>query len=257
MVNIKTECTNCKKEIILDKWWYNYRLKRNNNRGIFCSAKCGRIGQAIPPETKEKLSLAIKKACDEGRRNLSPFITVECAQCKKPLTMKRYTYNQKVKRNKRDQFFCSIQCSSTGVKFTEERIEKIRRAQIGIAKPQCGRKGRITSEETRKKISNSRRGIKSTCDWDIVISDAHELGLTNYVVTRKPLPDIIYAENNKLVAIEVEKKTNESDAKRKMLEYENMNGYEKVIIIWHSRGIKRKEWVKTKLDPNWKETVFS
>jgi hypothetical protein len=255
-MEITVKCTTCSKNIKIDEWWYNYRLKRNNNRGIFCSPKCGRSGQSLPKQVKDKISLAVIKACDEGRRNLSPLITVECAQCKKLLTMKRYIHNQKMKRNKRDQFFCSIKCSSTGVKFTEDRIRKIKQKQIGISKPQSGRKGHIVSEETRLKISASRKGIPVKCDWDIVISDLHTRGITNYVITRKPVPDSIYIENGMLVALEVEKKILESDARRKMLYYENMNGYDKVIIVWYSRGIKRKEWVKTKSDPNWKEKAF-
>jgi hypothetical protein len=352
-MEINVKCTTCSKDIIINEWWYNYRLKRNNGRGIFCSKECGQLGKKPTQETRNKLTTALKKSYNEGTRNLSPTITVECSQCNKPLTMKQWEYNHRINRNKRKEIFCSIKCSLTGVKFTEERKEKIGNSQIDKSCPQRGRKNKTLSEEhkkkisetrkrlyqeqghdppivvlicknekckkkfqqlrwiynrrvkeygdgmycsqecyhesrigketpedvkmkisesltgkskphigiprseeTRLKISQSKRGIPVKCDWDIVISDAHERGLESYVITRKPVPDIIYAENNQLVAIEIEKKILESDAKIKMRSYENMNGYNKVIIVWYSRGIKRKEWIKTKTDPNWKEIVF-
>lgn len=197
----------------------------------------------------------------KGVQNPNNYIELTCNSCKKNFLKAQWIYNRTLKKYpNQENWYCSPLCRNRmkfGHKTSDETKEKIRQKQIGISCPQRGRKGRITSEETRKKISNSRKGIKSTCDWDIVISDLHNRGITSYVVTRKPVPDSIYIEDNQLVALEIEKKTNESDAKRKMLYYENMNGYNKVIIVWYSRGIKRKEWTKTKSDPNWKETIFS
>lgn len=257
MITIKIKCTNCNKEIEITEWKYNYRLKRNNNRGVFCSPKCGRSGQSIPSETKEKISLGIKKACDEGRRRgLSPTVSANCATCNKTIIMKRYTYNNKMKRNKRDKLFCSVQCSSTGISPSKETREKIRQTQIGVAAPQRGRKGRKHTEEMRKKMGEARKGIKSICDWDIVTSYMADMNITNYSLTRKPIPDALYVENGMLVAVEVEKKKYEHAARAKMLNYEKSNSYDKVIIVWYSRGIKRKEWIKTKSHPTWKETVF-
>lgn len=256
-MQIKISCTTCRKEFFIEQWAYNYRLKRNNNRGIFCSNRCGSLGKTPSQETRDKLTVALRKSYDEGRRNLSPMVTVECFKCKKPITMKRWEYNHKINRNKRDGLFCSIECGLLGRKLSETTKDKIRQSQIGISYPQRGRTGHLVTETTRLKISQSRIGKHIQTDWDIVDRDLKERGIIKSAITKTVVPDSIFIdEDGLLVAYEVEKKTWENEAKRKMLKYKNMNGYDKVIIVWYSRGIKRKEWSKTKNDLEWKEIIF-
>ena len=247
-MQINVNCTTCGKEIFIDKWWYNYRLKRNNNRGIFCSTKCGRTGQLLSEETKEKVKLSLTKAFVEGRRKgLSPTINVECAHCKKPISMKRYTYNNKMKRNKRDGLFCSILCSSIGRIPSEETKQKLSQSQKGISVLSRGRPGTKVSEETKEKIRKSKLGkINGEQKHHIIIDKELSFRKTDkYAITKGLVPDAIFIEDGKLVALEVEQKAHETNIREKMRMYENRNDYDKVIIVWYSRDGKRlKEWQK-------------
>lgn len=253
----KVNCTTCGKEFFLSEWSYNYRLKRNKGRGVFCSNRCGALGNTPSQETRDKLKVSQRKSYDEGRRNLSPMVTVECLRCKKPITMKRWAYNHKIKKSKRDGLFCSLECSLIGHVTPQETRNKISKSQIGISVLSRGRVGHLVSEATRKKLSQSRIGKHIQTDWDIVDRDLKERGIIKSAITKTVVPDSIFIDKDGLlVAYEVEKKTWENEAKRKMLKYKDMNGYDKIIIVWYSRGVKKKEWSKTKNDFEWKEISF-
>lgn len=246
-MQIKVNCTTCGKDIFIDKWWYNYRLKRNNNRGIFCSPKCGRTGQPLSEETKDKLTVALRKSYDEGRRNLSPIVTIECLRCKKPLTMKRWEYNHRMNRNQRDGLFCSLECSSLDHKTSEETRRKLSQSQKGISVLTRGRPGHTVSEETKEKIRLKKLGNVNGQKHHIIIDKELSFRKTDkYAITKGLVPDAIFIdEDGKLVALEVEQKKWETDIRQKMKMYENRNDYDKVIIVWYSpEGERLKEWQK-------------
>lgn len=236
-MKIKISCPTCKKEFEMEQWWYNYRLKRNNNRGVFCSAKCGQSGKKLSEEHKSNITKGLyEKYGDEVN------VKTNCNYCKKELILKRWEYNLRLKENERG-IFCSPRCSLIGKKLSEETRKKIAEKQKGKSLLTRGRKGHVVSDETKEKIKLTKIGKPWNGDWDIVHRAAQIKKLQKYVVTRAPIPDIIYVEDGKLIAIEVEKKPWETMIRKKMDGYKENNGYDKVILMWFlPTGEFMKEW---------------
>jgi DNA-directed RNA polymerase subunit N (RpoN/RPB10) len=242
---ITVQCPTCGKDFQQDQWWYNYKLKRNNGRGVFCSYSCGQKNKIQTESHRQKISLGVNRAIIEGRsHHLSPIITINCAKCGKEIQMKRWQYNQKINRSQRDQLFCSQSCAMSGRVPTEEHRRKISDRQAGISVPSRGR-SRPQSEEVRLKISLAKKGKTGiVADWEIVTTEMLRRGISKYVMTRRPVPDAIWIEDGKLVALELEKKSDLHPIKEKMDIYRRGTNYDKVYLVWYSlKGEFRKEWI--------------
>jgi hypothetical protein len=132
-----------------------------------------------------------------------------------------------------------------GHPVSEETRQKIILKQKGISKPQCGRAGHIVSEETKAKIRQSKLGKSWKADHDIILRELAFTAREKFAITNGLIPDAIFIEDGKLVALEVEKKRWETDIKRKMKNYDKRGDYDKVIIVWYSlEGERLKEWHK-------------
>ena len=74
----------------------------------------------------------------DRQRDPTSILKLICGQCKKEFYIRRWYQNSLMKDNKGRGLFCSKTCAQTGRSISEETIEKIRLAQIGIPKPQSG-----------------------------------------------------------------------------------------------------------------------
>ncbi len=186
--------------------------------------------------------------------NTKAITTTHCTSCNVIITLDDWEYRRRLKNER--GIFCSPKCALIGRRCDLETKTKISNSQKGISVLSRGRKGHIVTEETKEKIRQSRLGTSSIKDNNIIIEDIISRKVQKYALTEKLIPDAIYIENGKLVALEIEKKSCESDAKRKMQNYEKRNGYDKVIIAWYSKDKKKiKEWIKEK--GKWKEYKFT
>jgi hypothetical protein len=91
---------------------------------------------------------------------------------------------------------------------------------------------------------------------EIVIKEMQHRRTSRYAnLTQRPIPDTIYIEDGKLVALELEKKPNLGNIRRKMKLYESQDyGYDKVIIVWYTPdGVRRKEWILE--NGNWSKAI--
>jgi len=85
----------------------------------------------------------------------------------------------------------------------------------------------------------------SPVDYAIVLKELAFRKKTKYAVTQGLIPDAIFIEDGKLVALEIEKEKWEAAIRLKMQAYNNRNDYDKVILVWYSRrGERLKEWQK-------------
>lgn len=179
-----------------------------------------------------------------GSRSPEAYFGVTCAYCGKHFTRPRWYHKRLEAGNKGRGNFCSPQHALYGRHYSDETRRKISEKQKGIAKIHSGRLGHVVTEETRRKISQAKRGVSCKQDYNLIIQEMQRRGITKYVnTTRRPIPDAIYIENGKLVAVEVEKKPIESDVVRKMDRYSVARNYDKVILVWYLRSGERfKEW---------------
>jgi len=257
---IKLICNYCKKDFTekLSKYAYNQRIKKiNNNQKIYCSVSCGLVERNKSDYMKERIKeTQTNKSCpqrgrkgkvltEEHRKKISetrkqlteitPELSFKCKLCFKRffITEKRNEYLKKLYGH--GKLYCSHKC------YTQSNI------------------GKITPLETRMKISRGGMGISkqrifpmktisNKVDWNIVINEAKKRGITKYAITKAPIPDLIYLENNKLIALELEKKPLFSVVKQKMNYYSNSNlqhhtAYDKVILVWYDlEGNFKEEW---------------
>lgn len=270
-------CKYCNKDFTNDLHKYDYN-KRKKKDIVFCSEKCsvtfrnkseesrknnsekqlyvscpqrGRIGHEVSEETKEKLS-NIKTT---GNSNI---LYLKCNRCSKEFQRQRWIHNMLMKKSSTGNIFCSNRCASTGREMSEETKEKIKTSQLGISKPQSGVIGHIVNEETRLKMSLNRTGINSTADWNIVLQELKSRGITKYSLTKRPIPDAIWInENYELCALELEKKPWFASVKKKMdmyisLDLQHHMAYDKVYLVWYTPNGKRQgEWIFEKNKRRW------
>lgn len=238
---IKINCTSCNKEFEITEWKYYHRLERNKNRGVFCSPRCGQIGKKLSEEHRKKITNGLIKAHEQDS-----YITINCVNCNKEFVIRRWEYNDRIKRNQRG-IFCSSKCSLIGKNPSNETREKISQSQKGKSVLTRGRPGHVLTEETKEKIRQSKLQLnkKIIPDWEIVHKAAEIQNLKKYVITRAPIPDILFVdENGKLVAVEVEKKKWENEVRKKMDMHTLNTGYDKVILMWFlPTGEFQKQWV--------------
>lgn len=239
---ITVNCTSCGKEFNTTEWKYNHRLERNQERGVFCSPRCGQIGKKLSEEHRKKISEGLEKSHSQDQDN---HITISCATCNKEFILRRWEYNDRMRKNPR-ALFCSVICSLTGKRKSEETKQKIKDSQKGISVSSRGRPGHIVTEETKQKIRDTKKknGFYRSPDWDIVLKAAERLGLEKYVTTKAPVPDILFIEDGKLIAVEVEKKPHETQIRKKMDNHTLNTGYDKVILMWFlPTGEFMKQWI--------------
>lgn len=178
------------------------------------------------------------------------MIILRCVVCKKEFLKEVSNYNQTLKRYpNQKQWFCSPECSYTVRKGrprqSDEVIERIRSKQLGVSVPSRGRKGHIITAETREKIRQSKLGIATKTDHSIILTELAFRKVKRFAVTHGLIPDAIFIEDGKLVALEIEKERWESAIRTKMQGYNNRNDYDKVILVWYSpSGERLKEWIK-------------
>jgi hypothetical protein len=91
----------------------------------------------------------------------------------------------------------------------------------------------------------SKLGRPAPVDTQIIISELKHRGIQKYFAMVGLIPDAVFLENGKMVALEVEKERWETGIRAKMAAYNNRPEYEKVILVWYSpSGERLKEWVK-------------
>jgi hypothetical protein len=178
-------------------------------------------------------------------------IELECDVCHKIFLKERWKYNQTLRRYPNQiRWFCSLECnykSRFGHKTPQETRDKIRQSQKGISVLSRGRTGHKVSEEVKEKIRLKKLGIPHKEDHDVVVRELSFRNTQKYAITKGLVPDAIFIEDGRLVALELEKKRHETEIRRKMKQYDNRNDYDKVIIVWYSPDGKRlKEWQKDK-----------
>jgi len=272
-------CSCCEKDFTKKPTKYNYNKKRKKveyGEKVFCSVKCatkikdpetiklisdkqkgvsvpsrGRHGVELSEEHKKKLSIAAKNRAGNG----SGLVNLVCANCNKQFQRKRWQWKRDSRIGKGRGPFCSNICSLVGRPVSDKTKEKLRKSQIYIPKPQSGIIGHPISKETKQKISETKTGISIKPDWDIVDTEMKRRGIIKYAITREPIPDTIFIENEKLVALELQKNRYESSVRTKMRLYDNCRShYDKVIIVWYNTDGKfMKEWVKE--NGEWKQII--
>ena len=106
---------------------------------------------------------------------------------------------------------------------SKETIKKISESQKWVSVLSRGRPGRVIPLEVRQKIRQTRLGQQATeTDWGIVHREMALRGISKYAITSRPIPDAVFIENGKLVALELEKKPMESEIRRKMKAYKDV-----------------------------------
>jgi hypothetical protein len=176
-----------------------------------------------------------------------PKIIGNCAYCKQEIEMELWEYNARIKNNKGRGIFCSPEHALNGRSVSEETKRKISLAQKGISVLSRGRKGHPVSEETKEKLRLRKLGNTNGQNHHLIIDKELSFRKTSkYAITKGLVPDAVFIEDGKLVALEVEHKKWETEIRKKMKMYENRNDYDKVIIVWYSpKGERLKEWIKT------------
>lgn len=185
----------------------------------------------------------------KGATNTNHYIFLECDVCHKTFSKPQWVYKQSLKKYPNQQrWFCSLECnykSRFGHKTPQEVKDKISQSQKGISVLSRGRLGHKISEEVKEKIRLKKLGKPSKQDHDIIIKELSFRKTEKYAITKGLVPDAIFIQDGKLVALELEKKKWETDIREKMKMYENRNDYDKVIIVWYSpQGERLKEWQK-------------
>jgi hypothetical protein len=181
------------------------------------------------------------------------LITLKCAECHRTFYLERFNYNQRAKNSKRG-LFCSTKCATVNHNKSDEMRQRITQTQTGVSVPSRGKIGRKFSEETREKIRLSKLGKPaSPIDYAIVLRELAFRKKTKFAVTQGLIPDAIFIEDGKLVALELQKERWLCGVRRKMQAYNNRTDYDKVIIVWYScSGERLKEWQKVGRG-EWKE----
>jgi len=124
-------------------------------------------------------------------------------------------------------------------------VAKIRAKQLGISNPKRGRIGHYVSERTKEKIRLKKIGKPAPVDTAIILSELKFRKVEKYFAMVGLIPDAVFIEDGRLVALEVEKERWETGVRRKMAAYNNRPEYEKVILVWYSpSGERLKEWHK-------------
>lgn len=185
----------------------------------------------------------------KSAQNPEAYIELECGTCRKVFSKPMWVYNQSLKKYpNQKRWFCSLDCnykSRFGHVTPQEVRDKISRAQKGITFMSRARPGHEVTEETKEKIRLKKLGKPSKKDYDIIMRELAFRAKGKYAITKGLVPDAIFIEDGKLVALEVEKERWFTGIKTKMQQYENRNDYDKVIIVWYSpEGERLKEWQK-------------
>jgi hypothetical protein len=185
----------------------------------------------------------------KGAKNPEHYIKLKCANCGKIFYKERGQYKHKLAEYPdQTNFYCSSKCDykkRIGHPVTPESVAKIRAKQLGISVLARGRVGHPVSEETKEKIRQKKLGVSCRSDHDIILKELAYRGTPKYAITKDIIPDAIFIEDGKLVALEVEKKPWELSIRKKMKSYENSTDYDKVVVVWYSpKGERLKEWHK-------------
>jgi hypothetical protein len=255
--HIIVNCSICNKEIPLTEGEYNWKEKRNSSGRFYCSVECKNKGISSA-DTRD--------------------IRLICENCKIDFTDKlnKYAYRKRVKfLHKTGKAYCSVKCRNAMMNPDPEHIKKVADKQRGISVPSRtkNRIGSHYSEETRHKISISktgiltgRKGYKMTQEvklkirlakigkpttrqnWDTVHQELKRKGVSIYAITRAPIPDAIWVEDGKPVALELENKRVFFEVKEKMKQYEEADltyhKFDKVYLVWYlPNGVRMNEWV--------------
>ncbi len=173
------------------------------------------------------------------------LITLKCTECHRTFYLERFVYNQRVKKTTIG-LFCSTKCATDNHNKSDEMRQRITATQTGVSVPARGRIGRRIPEAVREKIRLSKLGKPaSPVDYAIVLKELSFRKKTKFAVTQGLIPDAIFIEDGKLVALEIEKERWETAIRTKMHAYDNRKDYDKVILVWYSRrGERLKEWQK-------------
>jgi hypothetical protein len=171
-------------------------------------------------------------------------VEVNCTYCHKLFIISKGEYNKRKKHNQRGMF-CSWKCATTEHNVSPEMRRAISIAQKGVSVPARGRFGHSVSEATKEKIRLKKLGRPAPVDTAIIISELKFRKIEKYFAMVGLIPDAVFIQDGKLVALEVEKERWETGIRRKMAAYNNRPEYEKVILVWYSPSGKRlKEWHK-------------
>lgn len=198
------------------------------------------------------LSVMLKQEHDwiakKGIINKHKHLQLICARCGKEFERPKWYHELCMQNNKGRGPFCSHRCALIARNVSEEQRRRVSESQIGVSVPSRGKKGHMTTEETREKIRQSKLGVPCKNNhYDLVVKELALRQKTKYAITKGTVPDAIFIEDGKLVALEVENKICESDTRRKMKSYDNnSNGYDKVILVWYNPRMDNnrvKEWI--------------
>ena len=177
------------------------------------------------------------------------FIELQCFRCKKKFQRTNSQYRKALRdRPNQKTFFCSVQCINTNLSNRNRSAEVIARnraVQLGVSVPSRGRIGHTVSVETREKIRLKKIGKPAPVDTQIIINELKFRKAQKYFAMVGLIPDAIFFEDGKPIALEVQKSRWETGVRRKMAAYNNRPEYEKVILVWYSpKGERLKEWRK-------------
>ena len=177
--------------------------------------------------------------------NKNGIIVLKCSQCKQTFYRKKWYHENLMQKNSRAKVFCSPKCSLLKQHPRDETIEKIRSKQLGVSVLSRGRVGHTVSEETKEKIRLKKLGKPAPVDTAIILNELKFRKIEKSFAMVGLIPDAVFIEDGKLVALEVEKERWETGVRRKMAAYNNRPEYEKVILVWYSpEGKRLKEWQK-------------
>ena len=184
---------------------------------------------------------------EKGFKNKEKYIQFVCPRCGKHFERIKWYYRLLMKDNKGRGPFCSRRCGLIARNVSDEQRRQVSESQKGISVMSRGRKGRIIPFEVREKIRKTKLGKPAPQDHAIVLSALELLGVKKAAVTKGLVPDAIFVKDGLLTALEVEKKKYEFDIRCKMQQYDNRTDYDKIIIMWYDpKGKYLKQWVKQK-----------